>query len=334
MNYTLQQLKYLIAVADHGSVSAAARALFVSQPAVSAAILHLEQIFGIQCFVRHRARGVTLTAAGRAFIAEARQVMEKAESLQGHAGRLNENLPPRLSIGCLSSIGPCFLPRILERFEQAHPETVPTIFDGNTECLVQRLRSGDTDVALMHDLQPEPSIQTIPLVTLKPYVLLSRSHPLARKSFASLNQLLEQPLILLNRPEYEQHLSSIFDGYTDKPRIGHRVTTLDLLRGLVAAGAGYAILNTKPLQDHGYESNKLVCLPILEDVPSSRIILAISQRAGLRRNARAFAEIAVECIKSFDPVSCHWNEPPAPLPFGHPLQPHAATEFPKIAESA
>jgi len=334
VNYTLQQLKYLIAVADHGSVSAAARALFVSQPAVSAAILHLEQIFGMQCFVRHRARGVTLTSAGRDFIAEARQVLDSAENLQRHAARLNESLPPRLSIGCLSTIGPCFLPRILERFEREHPETIPTIFDGTTECLIQRLRSGDTDVALMYDLQPEPSIQTIPLVTLKPYVLLSRTHPLARKSFVSLNQLAAQPLILLDRPEYEDHLSSIFDGCGGKPQIGHRVTTLELLRGLVAAGAGYAILNTKPLHDHAYASNRLVCLQIQEDVPASRIVLAVSQRAGLPRNTQAFAEIAVDCIKSFDPISCHWNEASAPLSFGHPLQPQVVTEFPKIAESA
>ena len=69
MEYTLQQLRYLVAVADHGSVSAAARSLYVSQPGLSSAILHLEDVFGIQCFIRHPAKGVSLTPAGQLFVA-------------------------------------------------------------------------------------------------------------------------------------------------------------------------------------------------------------------------------------------------------------------------
>ncbi len=82
MDYTLQQLRYLVAVADHGSVSAAARSLYVSQPGLSSAILHLEEVFGIQCFIRHRAKGVSLTPAGHLFVKEARDVLFRASNLR------------------------------------------------------------------------------------------------------------------------------------------------------------------------------------------------------------------------------------------------------------
>jgi len=65
MYYTLKQLCYFVAVADHASITEAARALFISQPAVSSAISHLEKTFGVQLLLRYQAKGTALTAAGR-----------------------------------------------------------------------------------------------------------------------------------------------------------------------------------------------------------------------------------------------------------------------------
>src|SRR5260370_21919786 len=106
MDYTLQQLRYLVAVADHGSVSAAARSLYVSQPGLSSAILHLEEVFGIQCFIRHHAKGVSLTPAGHLFVKEVRDVLFRASNLQKRAKELNETISTRLAITCSSTTRP------------------------------------------------------------------------------------------------------------------------------------------------------------------------------------------------------------------------------------
>jgi DNA-binding transcriptional LysR family regulator len=105
MDYTLQQLRYLVAVADHGSVSAAARSLYVSQPGLSAAVLHLESVFGIQCFIRHHAKGVSLTPAGESIVKEARGVLSHASSLLLRAKELNQTFIGKLDVGCYPTIG-------------------------------------------------------------------------------------------------------------------------------------------------------------------------------------------------------------------------------------
>jgi len=309
MNYTLQQLKYLIAVADHGSVSAAARSLYVSQPGVSAAISHLEEVFGIQCFVRHHAKGVTLTAAGHGFVAEAREVLDRAINLQRRARELTETITGKLEIGCFSTIGPFFLPRILERFEQLYPEVTTTIFDGTTESLTRRLRTGVIEVSLMYDLNNlDSSFRKIHLVELKPYVLLPKTHHLAVRSYVNLRDLLDEPLVLFDRPQHDDYLLSLFEGQPRTPRIGQRVRNFELVRGLVASGVGYAILNVRPALDHSYDGNKVVCLPIAENVPAANIVLAIPGGNGMTRKVEAFVASTLECIQSFNPSAFRWKD--------------------------
>lgn len=312
MNYTLQQLKYLIAVADHGSVSAAARSLYVSQPGVSAAISHIEGVFGIQCFVRHHAKGVTLTVAGQGFIAEAREVLERASNLQRRARELTETITGKLDIGCFSTIGPFFLPRILERFEEKHAGVATTIFDGTADSLTRRLRSGIIEVALMYDLNLDSSFRKIHLLELKPYVLLPKTHRLALRAYVKLSDLVDEPLVLFDRPQHDEYLLSLFEGQSRAPRIGQKVHNFELVRGLVAAGAGYAILNVRPAFDHSYDGSRVICLPISEDVPAINIVLAVASNTNMTRRVEAFVNSTMQCIKAFDPAAFRWNDKPKP----------------------
>jgi DNA-binding transcriptional LysR family regulator len=306
MDYTLQQLRYLIAVADHGSVSAAARSMYVSQPGVSAAISHLEAVFGIQCFVRHHAKGVTLTAAGQDFVAEAREVLNKASNLKRRAKELSEAITGRLDIGCFSTIGPFFLPRILERFEQQYPGVETSIYDGTTESLLRRLRTGTIEVSLMYDLNLESSFRKIPLMELKPYVLLPKAHKLAKQSSVRLCDLVDEPLVLFDRPQHDEYLLSLFKALGKTPRVGQRVRNFELVRGLVATGSGYAILNVRPALDHSYDGNKVVCLPIADTVQPASIVLAVMDGANVTRRVSAFIHSTVECMKGFEPAPFRW----------------------------
>lgn len=320
MNYTLQQLKYLIAVADHGSVSAAARSLYVSQPGVSAAISHLEEVFGLQCFVRHHAKGVTLTAAGQGFISEAREVLARATNLQRRARELTETITGKLDIGCFSTIGPFFLPRILETFEQEHPGVVTTIFDGTTESLTRRLRSGNIEVCLMYDLNNlDSSFRKISLLELKPYVLLPKTHRMASRPYVKLRDMVDEPLVIFDRPQNDEYLLSLFQKQDRPPRIGQRVKNFELVRGLVAAGTGYAILNVRPALDHSYDGKSVICLPIAEDVPPANIVLTVPGTASMTRRVEAFINSTVESIKSFDPVAFRWSNDVKDVSFEQPF---------------
>ena len=156
MDYTLQQLRYLVAVADHGSVSAAARSLYVSQPGVSAAVSYLESVFGVQCFVRHHAKGVTLTPAGHSFVAAAKNVLAQAQGLHHHADELSHTIHGRITVGCFSTLGAFFLPKILHTLRSSYPELTVQILDGDTESLLRWLREGTIEVGLMYDINCDP----------------------------------------------------------------------------------------------------------------------------------------------------------------------------------
>jgi DNA-binding transcriptional LysR family regulator len=307
MDYTLQQLRYLVAVADHGSVSAAARSLYVSQPGVSAAVSYLENVFGVQCFVRHHAKGVTLTAAGLSFVAAAKNVLAQAQELHHHADQLSDTIRGRISVGCFSTLGPFFLPRILHTLRSTYPELSVQIHDGDTESLQRWLRDGTIEVGLMYDMNCDPlTFSKHHLTSLRPYALLPRAHPLAQKTSVIPADIVNEPLVLLNYTHNADYLLSVFDGVATPPNIKYRVNNFELVRGLVAAGKGYAILNLRPAADQTYDGSPVKCVPIDCDTPAASIVLASMQTAKPSGRTAALISACSKVMQRFDPELCRW----------------------------
>lgn len=189
MNFTLQQLRYLIAVAEHANVTAAASALHTSQPGVSTAISHLEEAFGVQLFVRHHARGVSLTPAGRTFVAAARNLLLHADDLGQKANELNESIRGDLDLGCFQTIGLVLLPRLLRRFRNQYPGVHVNLHEGDTEQLQHKLRNAVIELALLYDLDLDRAFTKVTLFSLRPYALLPTNHRLAKHSKVYLKEL-------------------------------------------------------------------------------------------------------------------------------------------------
>src|ERR1700761_8382242 len=302
MDYTLQQLRYLVAVADHGSVSAAARSLYVSQPGVSVAVSYLESVFGVQCFVRHHAKGVTLTPAGHSFVAAAKNVLAQAQELHHHADELNQTIRGRIALGCFSTLGPFFLPKILDTLRATYPELTVQIHDGDTEALLRWLRDGTIEVSLMYDINcNSATFSKHHLTSLRPYALLPSSHRLAKKASVRPADLIEEPLVLLNYTHNADYLLSVFDGIDAPANIKYRVSNFELVRGLVAAGKGYAILNLRPAADQTYDGGMVKCLPIECDTPAASIVLASMQSSKQSGRTAAFVNACNKVMKNFDP---------------------------------
>ena len=233
MQYTLRQLAYLVAVADHGSVTAAANALYTSQPGISSAIAQLEAQFGLQFFIRHHAKGVSLTPAGQSFVAAARNLLAQAEDLSQHASALSQSVQGHLA----------------------------------------------------------PSLYRQTLQTVLPYVLLPADHPLAGQAAVSLQDLAPLPMVLLDLPHSREYFLSVFRLQGLEARVRHKTVNFELVRGLVAAGNGYALLNLRPRTPQSYAGDQLVCLPIAEEVPALNIVLAWPQELRLTRRAEAFVTL-------------------------------------------
>jgi DNA-binding transcriptional LysR family regulator len=296
MQYTLRQLAYLVAVADHGSVTAAANALYTSQPGISSAIAQLEEQFGLQFFIRHHAKGVSLTPAGQSFVAAARNLLAHADDLSQHASALSQSLQGNLALGCFTTIAPLFLPRLLASMRTSYPDITVQLHEGDTGQLQQALLSGQTELALLYDLDLAPSLYRQTLQTVLPYAVLPANHPLATQTAVSLHDLADLPMVLLDLPHSREYFLSVFRLHNLEARVRHKTVSFELVRGLVAAGNGYALLNLRPQTRQSYAGDALVYLPIVEEVPALNIVLAWPQELRLTRRAEAFISLCEQSI--------------------------------------
>jgi DNA-binding transcriptional LysR family regulator len=261
----------------------------------------------VLCFVRHHAKGVTLTPAGHSFVAAAKSVLAQAQELHHHADALNHTIRGRISLGCFTTLGPFFLPRILQMLRSTYPELSVQIHDGDTESLLRWLRDGTIEVGLMYDMNCDPStFWKHHLTSLRPYALLPGSHPLAHQSSVSPAELVNEPLVLLNYTHNADYLLSVFDGIATPANIKYRVNNFELVRGLVAAGKGYAILNLRPAADQTYDGGMVKCIPIKCNTPAASIVLASMQTAKPSGRTAALVNACSKVMQNFDPDQCRW----------------------------
>jgi DNA-binding transcriptional LysR family regulator len=200
MQATLKQLRYFLAAAEQASVTGAAKALRVSQPSVSAAIAQLEAVFGVELFLRHHARGLSLTPAGRQFALEARGLVAHADDLAQHAAGLGSRLAGELEVGCFVTFAPLLMPGLLRAFGRAHPEIRVRLHEDHTEALQEGLRRGRFDLAVTYDLNLGADIAFETLAEVPLHAILPAGHRLARGRAAALAALIAEPLVLLGLP--------------------------------------------------------------------------------------------------------------------------------------
>ncbi len=294
IQYTLKQLGYFAAAAERGSVTGAAQRLNVSQPSVSTAIAHLERVFGAQLFLRHHARGLTLTPAGRQLFAEARGLLSHADELGSFVGSEGTPLRGELHLGYFVTFAPYYLPGLLSRFAELHPDVTVRLHEGDIEELRRRLADGTIEMALLYDLALGPEVKLEPLAAHKPYALLPSDHPLASRRRVSLRALATEPFVLLDLPHSREYFRAVFLAYGLEPQLRYATPSIEMVRGLVARGHGIGLLNIRPEGDRAYDGTALACRPLAEDCPPLRIALARPAQARPTRAADALLACARE----------------------------------------
>jgi len=290
VNFTLKQLRYFVAVAEQGSISATAGKLFVSQPALSAALAQLEREFDAQLLVRHKARGVSLTPIGRELVAEARNLLSHAGELSNRAHALSHALEGELAIGCFLTLAPFYLPRLLSGFDNDHPNLQININEGAMDHLQTMLLASDVEIALLYDLELDAALEVEVLAEIAPHALLAAEHPLAGRESISLRDLVAMPMVLLDLPHSRDYFRGLFWRLGIEPQIRYRTRSFELARGMVARGHGYSLLSLRPATDRTYDGGRVRCLPLGDDLPSLSIALAWPRHSRLTRRAEAFRE--------------------------------------------
>lgn len=281
MQFTLKQLSYFVAAGEAGSILRAAENIHVSQPSISNAIAHLEDVFQIQLFIRHHAQGMSLTTAGNQIMEQAQALLRDAAELKSFAGKLSDQIFGSINVGCFIPVAPIVTPELCHGFMQSHDGVEVNVSEGNQAELLSKLKKGAIDLAITYNLMLESDIAFTALAELKPYVLLAADHRFANKESISLASLADEKFILLDLPLSDAYFMSLFDSHNFKPSIYARTRHIEVQRGLVANGYGYSLGNVRPVNQQSLDGSDLKYVPLSGYNPG--LTLGIATLANIKK---------------------------------------------------
>jgi DNA-binding transcriptional LysR family regulator len=298
LRFTLRQLEHAQAIAEHGSLAAAAQALGVAQPSLSASLQKLEQQLGLQLFIRQHAQGAVPSPQGQRFLMDAKSLIAQAMDFERSAASAGEAVAGELRLGSFHTLAPAYAPRLIKTFQQRYPQARITLEEGAQEQLVDGLRSGRFDHVLLYKLDQPADIRITELLELEPRALLSADHRLARRRSVTLHELAQEPFILLDMQPSRTYFLRLLAGEGIEPKVSFASPSIELVRGLVGQGLGYSLLITRPHGDHAYDGSRLAIVPLKDKVEKGVIALATLRTLRPTRLVSTFEEFCGSFFRS------------------------------------
>ncbi|RQR65118.1 LysR family transcriptional regulator [Burkholderia sp. Bp9126] len=289
LHYSLRQLRYFVVTAETLSFTAAARRLHISQPSISTALADLEASFGVQLFIRHHASGLSLTQAGRDLLGQARNLLKIAEELQLAAKEMDGGMTGAIALGCLVSLAPPLMPGLISRFTAEHAGISFRTVEAHQDALLRGLHDGSLDIVLTYSLDLTEDIAFTPLLPLPPYVILPKTHRLARARKVALADLLHEPYVMLDLPHSREYFATLFDAAGGRPVPAFRSSQPEVVRGMVANGLGYSILNFPLKSTRTVDGEEFVIKHFKDSVSATTLGIAQSRAMKPRLVVQRFA---------------------------------------------
>ncbi|NDZ14845.1 LysR family transcriptional regulator [Variovorax sp. WS11] len=285
---SLADLRAFVTVGELQSFAAAARALHLSQPALSRRISHLEDLLGVRLFDR-TTRSVELTVLGQRFLGQVRGLVEGLDRSVLSLRDAAELEAGDVTVGCVLSTVHHFLPPVIHDFRKRHPRVLVRIIEEGADEVLESVKRGEADFALNYIGMQDPDVEFTPLLK-EPYVLACPAgHPLAKRRSVGWDELAAYPLARVshasrNRLFIDQALAEL----PPLPRPICEVRHVSTLIGIVESGLGIAVVPQLTLP----RSAASVVGVRLEKPAISRT-LGIVRRTGrsLSPAAAAFAEV-------------------------------------------
>ncbi len=237
----LEQLEALVEVARRGSVTRAAEALYVTQPALTARLKGLEQELDAKLFVRSQ-RGMRLSDAGRTFLPFAERSLDTISSGRRLLGEVARGEGGQLALGAAPAVSTYVLPRILTRFHRTHPKVSLAVRTGHSEEVLELVLREQVQIGLGRSLR-HPDIEAIPLYDDELILVVDPKHPFAGQTGIGPDDLLEVQLILFDRTSsYRRLTSEFFESVGAVPRGVMELDNIDAAKKMVEQGLGVALL--------------------------------------------------------------------------------------------
>jgi LysR family hydrogen peroxide-inducible transcriptional activator len=240
--FTLRQLQYASAVADLRSFRRAAERCHVSQPSLSAQVIQLEEALGVRLFERG-SRRVLVTAAGEAVLGRVRRMLLEADDLAESVRQLGDPLSGTLRLGVIPTISPYLLPEVVPEMRARHPGLSAVWVEDKTETLMEALRDGRLDGALLALEAPLGEVEK-EVICEDPFVLVAPpGHPLVQSSApATPQEMRGAGFLLLDDGHCFRDQALDYCATARGRELDFRATSLATLAQMVAGGAGVTLL--------------------------------------------------------------------------------------------
>ncbi len=287
---TLTELKYIVAVAREKHFGKAAEACFVSQPTLSVAVKKIEEELDVKLFERS-ANEVTVTPLGEEIVRQAQAVLEQAANIKEIAKRGKDPLSGPLKLGVIYTIGPYLLPDLVRQMITHTPQMPLMLQENFTVKLLEMLRTGEIDCAILAEPFPDAGLAVAPLYDEPFLAAVPASHPLAKLESISTEQLKAETMLLLGTGHcFRDHVLEVcpefarFSSNAEGIRKSFEGSSLETIKHMVAAGMGVTLVPRLSVpktalaprgkaRSAGQEDSFIRYLPFSGEPPMRRVVL-------------------------------------------------------------
>ena len=310
---TLTELKYIVAVARERHFGRAAEACFVSQPTLSVAIRKLEDELGVTIFERGGSE-VGVTVIGQTLVSQAQKVLEESANLKELARHGNDPLAGALRVGVIHTIGPYLLPKLVPWHISCTPQMPLVLQENFTVKLIELLRQGEIDCAILALPLPEAGLATRALYDEPFVVVIPASHPWANRKSVSAVDLKQQNMLLLGRGHCfrDQVLEvcpelSRFAAASEGIQRTFEGSSLETIRHMVAAGIGITVMPLTAVPESERNNTLLRYIKFDKPVPDRRVVLAwrksYPRMVAIETLAQAVFACGLEGVQMLEPTA-------------------------------
>jgi DNA-binding transcriptional LysR family regulator len=316
----LRQIKFFMAVAEERHFGRAAERMYIAQPALSQHVRRLERELGVRLFDRS-ARQVRLTPAGEAFLSVARRMSRQVDEATNAARRADAGEAGSLGVGVHVSVAAPVLSVVLRHWSRLRPGVRPRLTSGRAGELVDLVRRGELDVALVDGPVSDPTLTSALVREDHMVIVLPVDHPLARQETVSISSLKREQFVSVAR----RSSVTLHDRFIElcgaagfSPDVALEVDDPDLLPLAVAAGLGVGLAATALVT--GRAMPGVVSRP-LDDARAAIPLVAVGLSEGATAQAQEFLHLVQNLHlggRLLHSASVDLTEPPADLPFAEP----------------
>ena len=280
---TLRDLEYLVAVAAHRHFGKAAKAVHISQPALSGQIKKIEGFLGLRLFERSN-RQVVITPIGKKVAEQAHVVLEEAKKILDLARDDHEIIEGTLRLGAIATLGPYYLPQVISLVRKQFPKLELHLREGLTHQLLGELRAGTLDAVLASTITRDDLLKLFPLF-IEPFLFASpKDHFLANKKPLRTIDLQASEMIFLEDGHClrDQILETCPANRRGNIRQYH-ATSLETLKHIVATGRGYTLIPLLAVKDNN-SLKQLISYRVFDGKSPGREITLICRKRFSRMN--------------------------------------------------